>query len=99
MGDGLIVGWREAIEGANFEDDMQDIIDSMSGVYNYDILPETEYLVDTVGKQEEEPRREIPADEITINVYATEHQDETAIAREVERLFTLWEEQKRRVYA
>lgn len=56
-----------------------------------------EVLIDTYNDDEKEKR--YPADNVTINVYAKENQDEKMIAEEVMRLFTLWDNQKKRVYA
>ena len=38
-------------------------------------------------------------DNITINVYATERQDERRVAEEVQKQFVLWEKQRKAVFA
>ena len=40
-----------------------------------------------------------PSDNITFNVYGSEGQDEKTIAEEVMKLFTLWDDQRRRAFA
>jgi len=43
--------------------------------------------------------RAYPADSITFNIYPREGQDEKRIAEETMKLFTRWDNQKRRAFA
>lgn len=58
-----------------------------------------EFSIDTIDIKDDGRSNQYPADNITFNVYAKEHQDEKMIAEEVMRLFTLWDNQRKRAFA
>ena len=50
-------------------------------------------------ESDDQPGAYYPGDNITINVYPREEQDEKSIAEEVLKYLTMWDNQKKRVYA
>lgn len=81
-----------------FEDYMpyDEIEDALSFDYNVPQF-ETEMSVSKVGTDDDYAYR--TGDNITINVYATERQDERKVAEEVQKQFVLWERQRKAVFA
>lgn len=80
-----------------FEDYMpyDEIEDALSFDYNVPQF-ETEMSVSKVGTDDVAYGA---GDNITINVYATERQDERRVAEEVQKQFVLWEKQRKAVFA
>lgn len=83
--------------GEGFEDYMpyDEIEDALSFDYNVPQF-ETEMSVSKVGTEDVAYGA---GDNITINVYATERQDERRVAEEVQKQFVLWERQRKAVFA
>ena len=84
--------------GEGFEDNIpyDDIEDALAFDYNVPQF-ETEMSVSKVGTKDDYAYR--TGDNITINVYATERQDERKVAEEVQKQFVLWEKQRKAVFA
>lgn len=82
-----------------FEDYMpyDEIEDALSFDYNVPQF-ETEMSVSKVGTGDSAYAYGA-GDNITINVYATERQDERKVAEEVQKQFVLWEKQRKAVFA
>jgi hypothetical protein len=53
----------------------------------------------TMSLDDDGKGRAYPADNITFNIYPREGQDEKRIAEETMKLFTKWDNQKRRAFA
>ena len=85
--------------GEGFEDNIpyDDIEDALAFDYNVPQF-ETEMSVSKVGTGDSAYAYGT-GDNITINVYATERQDERKVAEEVQKQFVLWEKQRKAVFA
>lgn len=99
--------WSKGI-GIGFEQGMP--VDEMVGsvanafdeIENMDVPvlePEAEFGYNTAMKVIDDDKKPEAPTSITINVYATERQDEKEIARQVQRQFIIWENQRRAAYA
>lgn len=96
LGQDAIDTAHEAFSGIGDEisDDLYESVNAGEDVYPLaDEVTVTKYDDDTnTGSR-------YPSDNITINVYGYEGQDEKTIAEEVMKLFTLWNDQRERAFA
>lgn len=81
-------------------DDALEAIDAVNELYSAAEQKSPDmFEVDAVRLGEEEKKNGNEGDTIIFNVYPRAEQDEKKIAEETMKLFTLWERQRRRVYA
>ena len=88
----MALGLAEGFEDYMPYDEIEDAL-----FFDYNVPQfETEMSVSKVGTDDVAYGA---GDNITINVYATERQDERRVAEEVQKQFVLWEKQRKAVFA
>lgn len=96
---GIGIGFEQ---GMPVDEMVGSVANAFDEIENMDVPvlePEAEFGYNTAMKVIDDDKKPEAPTSITINVYATERQDEKEIARQVQRQFIIWENQRRAAYA
>lgn len=111
IAEGIGVGIEKGMPVKKMKDSLQEVIDAMAdadmsefdefgnSLFDGVEAPELTDEVLTMRLDDDGKGRAYPADNITFNIYPRDGQDEKRIAEETMKLFTKWDNQKRRAFA